>query len=172
MRIAVPREVHPNERRVATTPEVVEKLIALGFQISVETQAGDAASFSDQSFEAAGATIVSDSESLWQNADIVMKVRAPEHHPQLNRHEADLLHEGQTLISFIWPAQNAELMDQLAAKNVTELRILRVLPGEDAAAIHFEMQTPKGPVECCDWVVVKDGRITEIRSFYDATGLR
>ena len=60
----------------------------------------------------------------------------------------------------------------LAAKNVTELRILRVLPGEDAAAIHFEMQTPKGPVECCDWVVVKDGRITEIRSFYDATGLR
>ncbi|MGR9091672.1 MAG: Re/Si-specific NAD(P)(+) transhydrogenase subunit alpha, partial [Gammaproteobacteria bacterium] len=121
MRIAVPREVHPNERRVATTPEVVEKLIALGFQISVETQAGDAASFSDQSFEAAGATIVSDSESLWQNADIVMKVRAPEHHPQLNRHEADLLHEGQTLISFIWPAQNAELMDQLAAKNVTVL---------------------------------------------------
>jgi NAD(P) transhydrogenase subunit alpha len=113
--------VHPNERRVATTPEVVEKLIALGFQISVETQAGDAASFSDQSFEAAGATIVSDSESLWQNADIVMKVRAPEHHPQLNRHEADLLHEGQTLISFIWPAQNAELMDQLAAKNVTVL---------------------------------------------------
>lgn len=121
MRIAVPREVHPNERRVATTPEVVEKLIALGFELSVETQAGDAASFSDQSFEAAGATIVGDSESLWQNADIVMKVRAPEHHPQLNRHEVDLLHEGQTLISFIWPAQNAELMDQLAAKNVTVL---------------------------------------------------
>mgnify|MGYP003700511903 FL=1 len=121
MRIAVPREVHPNERRVATTPEVVEKLIALGFQISVETQAGDAASFSDKSFEAAGATIVPDSESLWRDADIVMKVRAPELHPQLNQHEADLLHEGQTLISFIWPAQNAELMDRLAAKNITVL---------------------------------------------------
>lgn len=121
MRIAVPREVHPNERRVATTPEVVEKLIALGFQISVETRAGDEASFSDQSFVAAGATIVDDSEALWRDADIVMKVRAPEHHPMLNRHEADLLHAGQTLISFIWPAQNAELMDQLAAKNVTVL---------------------------------------------------
>lgn len=60
----------------------------------------------------------------------------------------------------------------LAAKNVTALRILRTLPGSTSAAIHFEMQTPKGPVQVCDWVVVRGGAITEIHSFYDASGLR
>ena len=60
----------------------------------------------------------------------------------------------------------------LAAKNVTELRIHRVLSNANEAAIHFEMQTPKGPVQVCDWIVVKDGEITEIHSYYDATELR
>ena len=60
----------------------------------------------------------------------------------------------------------------LAAQNVTELRIVRTLAHGNAAAIHFEMQTPKGLVQVCDWVVVEDGRIKEIHSFYDATDLR
>jgi len=121
MKIAVPREVHTNECRVATTPEVTKKLIALGFEVAVESNAGLDASFSDASFAAAGATTVTDTEALWRDADIILKVRCPEHHPTLNKHEADLLHDGQTLISFIWPAQNAELMEQLAAKRVTVL---------------------------------------------------
>lgn len=123
MKIAVPREVHPKECRVATTPEVVVKLRDLGFDVTVEANAGVGASFSDTSFTAAGATIESDIEALWQNADIVLKVRSPEHHPALNRHEADLLSDGQTLMSFIWPAQNSELMDQLAQKKVTVLAL-------------------------------------------------
>lgn len=60
----------------------------------------------------------------------------------------------------------------LAAKNVTELKILRTLSSSNAAAIHFEMHTPKGLVHVCDWVVVKEGKITEIHSFYDATYVR
>lgn len=60
----------------------------------------------------------------------------------------------------------------LAAKNVTQLKILRVIPDSNEAAIHFEMQTPKGPVQVCDWVVARNGEITEIHSFYDATDLR
>jgi NAD(P) transhydrogenase subunit alpha len=121
MKIAVPREVHANECRVATTPEVVEKLIGLGFDVEVESEAGTGASFSDASYIAAGATIEKSPESVWQNADIIFKVRSPEEHPSLGKHEAELLHEGQTLVSFIWPAQNPELMTLLAAKNITVL---------------------------------------------------
>ncbi|MFP6680821.1 MAG: NAD(P)(+) transhydrogenase (Re/Si-specific) subunit alpha, partial [Gammaproteobacteria bacterium] len=80
MKIAVPAEVHPNERRVATTPDVVGKLIDLGFEIAVESGAGVGASFSDESFAAAGATIEFDTQTLWREADIVLKVRSPEHH--------------------------------------------------------------------------------------------
>ncbi len=60
----------------------------------------------------------------------------------------------------------------LAERNVTQLRILRTLSSSNEAVIHFEMETPKGPIQVCDWVVVRDGQITEIHSFYDATALR
>lgn len=60
----------------------------------------------------------------------------------------------------------------LAAKNVTELRILRTLSSSNQAVIHFEMQTPKGPIQVCDWITVEDGLIAEIHSFYDASELR
>ena len=60
----------------------------------------------------------------------------------------------------------------MAERNVMELRILRTLSSSNEAAIHFEMQTPKGLIQVCDWIVVEDGQITEIHSFYDATELR
>ena len=121
MKIAVPSEIHPNECRVATTPEVVEKLIGLGFEVSVESGAGLGASFSDASFLTAGAAIENDTEKLWANADIILKVRSPEQHPSLDKHEVEFFVAGQTLLSFIWPAQNPELMAQLSAKKVTVL---------------------------------------------------
>lgn len=65
-----------------------------------------------------------------------------------------------------------EWVKPLAAQNVTDLRILRVLSDGDEAAIHFEMSTPSGPVQVCDWVRAHNGEIQEIHSFYDATGLR
>ncbi len=113
MRIGVPRETHAGERRVATTPEVAAQLMKLGFDVSVETGAGAAANFSDAAYEAAGCQVTSASEA-W-SADIVMKVRGPD------TDEAARLQSGQTLISFLWPAQNPELLDTLTKKGVTAM---------------------------------------------------
>ncbi|MBU0588314.1 MAG: Re/Si-specific NAD(P)(+) transhydrogenase subunit alpha [Gammaproteobacteria bacterium] len=116
-RIGVPREIFQGEKRVATVPEVVEKLIKLGFQVAVESGAGDAANFSDDTYRAAGAEIVKGAAALWATSDIVFKVRAP------STDEVALMREGSALVSFIWPAQNPELMQQLAARKVTVLAI-------------------------------------------------
>jgi len=121
MRIAVPREVHAGERRVATTPEVVRQILKLGFEVSVEAGAGAHASFSDEAYAEAGARVVSDTRALWNDADIVLKVRAPEPHPELDCDEVDLLKSGQTLISFVWPGQNEHLMQRLAASGANVL---------------------------------------------------
>jgi NAD(P) transhydrogenase subunit alpha len=115
--IGVPRETAAGEKRVATAPEVVEKLIKLGFRVAVQSGAGDAANFADDTYRAAGAEIVADAARLWSSADIIFKVRAP------SSAEVALMREGQTLISFIWPAQNPDLMQSLAAKKVTVLAI-------------------------------------------------
>ncbi len=113
--IGVPRESFPGEKRVATVPEVVEKLIKQGFRVAVEAGAGDAAQINDDAYRAAGAEIVADRAKLWAMADIIFKVRAP------SSEEVGLLREGGTLVSFIWPAQNPELLRQLAARKVTVL---------------------------------------------------
>src|SRR5688572_2044916 len=113
--IGVPKETAAGEKRVATVPEVVEKLIKLGFQVAVQTGAGDAANFSDDAYRAAGARVVDNAAALWAASDIVFKVRAP------NADELGLLREGGTLVSFIWPAQNPDLLKQLAAKKATVL---------------------------------------------------
>src|SRR3990170_2650519 len=115
--IGVPKETAAGEKRVATVPEVVEKLIKLGFKVAVESGAGDAANCSDDAYRAAGAQIVDSAARLWAESDIVFKVCVP------TVEEVGLMHEGQTLITFIWPAQNPELMQQLAARKVTVLAI-------------------------------------------------
>ena len=121
MKIGVPKEIYSGEKRVATTPEVAEQLHKLGFTIAVEAGAGESANFSDDAYREAGAEIIQDTKSLWDAADIILKVRAPETDSDLGVDETQLLHEGQTLISFIWPAQNKDLMDRLAAKKVNVL---------------------------------------------------
>ena len=117
MRIGIPAETSAGEKRVATVPEVVEKLIKLGFAVSVQSGAGDAANFSDDSYRSAGATIVEGAAKLWAESDIVFKVSVP------TTEEVTLLREGGHLIGFIWPAQNPELMTHLAAKKATVLAI-------------------------------------------------
>ena len=117
MRIGVPKETAEGEKRVATVPEVVQKLIKLGFSVAVESGAGDAANFGDDTYRAAGAEVLTSAAELWATSDIVFKVRPPA--PQ----EVSLLREGGTLIGFVWPAQNPELMQQLAARKATVLAI-------------------------------------------------
>jgi len=115
--IGVPKETAVGEKRVATVPEVVEKLIKLGFKVMVQSGAGDAANCSDDTYRAAGAEIAATAAQLWSGSDIVFKVGVP------TAEEVGLLREGGTLIGFIWPAQNPELMQQLAAKKATVLAI-------------------------------------------------
>jgi NAD(P) transhydrogenase subunit alpha len=116
-RIGVPREIFPGEKRVATVPEAVVKLVKLGFAVVVESGAGELAQLSDDDYREAGARIAPTAAALWSGSDIVFKVRAP------TPDEVALMHPGQTLIGFLWPAQNPEMMQQLAAKQVTALSI-------------------------------------------------
>ncbi|HEY5666734.1 MAG TPA: Re/Si-specific NAD(P)(+) transhydrogenase subunit alpha [Gammaproteobacteria bacterium] len=123
MRIGVPNEIYPGERRVATTPEVVAEFIGLGFEVSVESGAGSSASFSNEAYAAAGATIEPDAQSLWEASDIVLKVRTPEVNAAQGYDEVDLFRSGQTLISFLWPAQNPDMLARLAGAGITALAI-------------------------------------------------
>ncbi|MFE8049811.1 Re/Si-specific NAD(P)(+) transhydrogenase subunit alpha [Brenneria goodwinii] len=113
MRIGVPRERLTNEARVAATPKTVEQLLKLGFEVSIERGAGKLASFDDAAYAEAGASIA-DTAEIWQS-DIVLKVNAP------LEEEIELTRAGSTIISFIWPAQNPELLEKLAARQVTVL---------------------------------------------------
>ena len=119
--LGVPREIHAGERRVAVVPRMAAKLAKLGFDVIVESGAGHLAAFTDQAYEEAGARIVADTAKVWGEADLVLKVREPELNTVLNRHEADLLKEGARLISFVWPAQNKELLERLVRRKATVL---------------------------------------------------
>jgi len=117
MLIGVPKETAAGEKRVATVPDVVEKLVKLGFSVAVESGAGDAAHFADDTYRAAGASVVPTAAEIWGASDIVFKVRPP------TPEEVAQLREGGTLIGFVWPAQNPALMEQLQARKATVLAI-------------------------------------------------
>lgn len=121
MRIGIPKEIHPGERRVAGTPKTVEKLVDMGFEVLIEEGAGVAAEHYDEMYAQAGATLTSDVQALWSESDIVLKVHSPQLHPTLCVHEADLIKEGGCLIGFIWPAQNQDILDKLNARKASVL---------------------------------------------------
>ncbi|WP_196139051.1 Re/Si-specific NAD(P)(+) transhydrogenase subunit alpha [Aliikangiella sp. G2MR2-5] len=113
MQIGVVKESVANESRVAASPSSISQLIKLNFSVTVESGAGDKASFSDSMYEEAGA-IVSSAESAWQS-DILLKVNPP------SDGEVEKMKEGATLIGFFWPAQNEELMKKLANRKINVL---------------------------------------------------
>lgn len=121
LKIGIPQEIYPGERRVAATPDTAKRLQKLGFEVLVESGAGEKANFSDDAYQQAGCQVVADTSTLWAEADIVLKVRPPEMHLTLGKSETELLSEGGTLVSFIWPAQNQDLLDKLAARKATVL---------------------------------------------------
>ena len=132
-RIGVPKEIYPGERRVAATPATVHQLRKLGVEVLVQSGAGDGASMPDAEYAEAGARIVTSAKVLYEAADLVIKVRAPMALPddQLPprpaagqpaiSHETELLKPGARLVSFIWPAQNPELLTQLGSRKATVL---------------------------------------------------
>jgi len=126
MKIGIPKEIRPGERRVAATPDTVGRLLKLGFEVQVESQAGAGASFGDAEYVAIGASIARGARELWQENSLILKVQPPEFNSELQVHEADLLCERGTLVSFIWPAKNAELLERLAARRATVLAMDQV----------------------------------------------
>jgi NAD(P) transhydrogenase subunit alpha len=96
MQIGVPREIHEGERRVAVTPDAVAPLQALGYRVAVEAGAGAEASFDDEAYRRAGATVVPSAGELWASSDIILKVRGPEPVAGAGGHELDRLRRGQT----------------------------------------------------------------------------
>ena len=121
--IGIPKEIHAGERRVAATPDTAQKLEKLGFAVLIERGAGDTSDFPDTRYIDAGCKIAADAREVWSKADIILKVRAPEMNPALGLHEADLLMEGKTLISFLAPAQNGDLIKRLAARKANVFAI-------------------------------------------------
>jgi NAD(P) transhydrogenase subunit alpha len=115
MKIGVPREIHAGEQRVATTPDVASQLIKLGYSVAVEAGAGAAAKFPDSEYEAAGCEILASADAIWEQSDIIFKVRAPE------QGEESKLRSDQTLASFIMPGQNPELLETLTKSGGTAL---------------------------------------------------
>jgi NAD(P) transhydrogenase subunit alpha len=119
MRIAIPREIAPGEQRVAGTPQTVARLVGMGFEVAVESEAGVHASHPDDQYREAGADIVHDTAELLGQADIVLKVGPPADHPGLGKHEVDMLREGAFLACFVWPASEPDLLKRLAERKVT-----------------------------------------------------
>ena len=112
MKIAVPKEITPGERRVALIPDAVAGLVKSGFQVLIERGAGEGAFFTDAAYEAAGARVV-DADALYGEADVVLKVQKP------TLEEADRLRDGTVLIAMLQALTSPDLIQRLASRRVT-----------------------------------------------------
>jgi NAD(P) transhydrogenase subunit alpha len=115
MKVGIPSEISPNELRVAATPKTVKRLQKQGFSVYIQHNAGMKANFSDKEYEEAGAKIVPTAAEIYGQSDIVLKVKEPA--PE----EVSMMHEGLVLLSYLWPAQNQDLMQKLADKKVNAI---------------------------------------------------
>lgn len=112
MKVGIPREVLATETRVAATPKTVQRLKKQGFEVFIEKNAGEFAFFSDQEYTEAGANIVADASVLYQSVDIILKVQP------LSKEEIKIVNSGTMVASYLWPAQNPELLQLLADKKI------------------------------------------------------
>jgi NAD(P) transhydrogenase subunit alpha len=118
MKIAIAKEIEVGERRVALIPDTVARLVKQGFEVWVEAGAGERSYFSDLAYEEVGATIVTDPEKLWREADILLKVSPPQEREN-GQLEVDLLRSGAVLIGFLNPLGEPELIQKLAERQIT-----------------------------------------------------
>jgi NAD(P) transhydrogenase subunit alpha len=113
MKVAIAKEIEYGEHRVAVIPDMAARLVKQGIEIWVEAGAGEASYFSNEAYEAAGAKIISDTATLWGEADVLMKVGVPK------EHEINQMREGSVLISFLNPLGTPEVIQQLANRKIT-----------------------------------------------------
>lgn len=125
MIIGIPKEIMPGEARVAASPETVKKFVTDGATVLIEQKAGTGSFYFDEDYTAAGAQIIASAEELFQKADLILKVKEPLFNTTYNKHEVDLMHKGQYLITFIHPASpvNHEMVQMLAAKGVIAMTL-------------------------------------------------
>jgi proton-translocating NAD(P)+ transhydrogenase subunit alpha len=119
MKIGVPKEIVPGERRVALVPDAVAPLVKAGLEVRIEAKAGAGAFFSHAEYEKAGASIAPDAAQLYEEADIILKVQRPAENTQRGRHEVDLMREGAILVSFLQPATSGDVVRRLVARKIT-----------------------------------------------------
>lgn len=115
MKVGIPSEISPNELRVAATPKTVKRLQKQGFEVYIQHNAGVKANYSDKEFEEAGAKIVNSAADIYGQMDIVLKVKEPA------TEEVNMMKEGLVLLSYLWPAQNPDLLKKLAEKKVNAI---------------------------------------------------
>ena len=125
MVIGIPKEIMHGEGRVAAIPETVAKLKADGFRVLVENAAGELAFYSDEAYAAAGAELVADVAELYDRSDVILKVKEPLFNEKKGKHEVDMMHKGQYLITFIHPASpvNHEMVKKMAANGIISLTL-------------------------------------------------
>jgi H+-translocating NAD(P) transhydrogenase subunit alpha len=121
MRLAIPKEILQEEKRVAATPETVKKYVALGLEVFVESGAGEGIGRSDEEYRQAGAEIVQDTETLFSRAEVVLKVKQPIFNESRGKHEVDMMREGSLLITFLHPAapDNHDMVRMLRDRHIT-----------------------------------------------------
>lgn len=125
MNIGVIKEIMHGENRVSATPETVKKMVSDGHTVWVQTTAGDQSFYHDADYLEAGARLLEDPREIYQKAEIILKVKEPQYNHTYHMHEVDMMHEGQTLITFIHPASpvNHEMVKNLVQKGVTGLTL-------------------------------------------------
>ena len=123
MIIGIPKEIMHDEARVAATPESVKKYVADGHTVLVEKNAGIGALHTNEAYEAAGATVIESAQEIYDKAELILKVKEPQFNTQFNKHEVDMMHSGQYLITFIHPAApvNHEMVKKMAANGIISL---------------------------------------------------
>jgi len=121
MLIGIPKEIMHKENRVAALPETIEKFKKLGVDVMVETKAGAGAFADDEAYREAGAQIAGDAAEVFDKADVILKVKEPMFNEQFNKHEIDMMKEGQILVTFLHPATPSNHGDvkRLQEKNIT-----------------------------------------------------
>lgn len=125
MIIGIPKEIMPGELRVAATPETVQKMVRDGAKLLVQTDAGKGSHYYDKDYQEVGAEIVENPQEIFDRADVILKVKEPQFNNELNKHEADMLHKGQYLITFLHPASpsNHEMIKKLRDNGVISLTL-------------------------------------------------
>ncbi len=113
MKIGVPKEIIDGEARVALTPSLVSPLISDGHSVIVQHDAGVLASFSDEQYSAAGATVVAAASEIYTTANVILKVQPP------TKQEADQFSKESTYIGFLAPLANADLLGTFVERRIT-----------------------------------------------------